>query len=63
MEAIQEEISHVFSVFGEMFSAFWGVLPKALSLFFWVLTAIFVLPCVFVAAHIYPKWVEWGENF
>lgn len=63
MEALEAEIGHVFKVFSEMFSAFFGVLPKVFSLCMWVLTAVFVLPCVYVAAHIYPKWVEWGENF
>ena len=58
-----EALMHVFNTFKEMFLAFLGVLPKAISLFLWVISAVFILPCVFVAGHIYPKWVEWGEDF
>lgn len=53
----------IFKLIGEMIGAFFSVLPKAFSFVLWILVAIFVLPCVFVAGHIYPLWVEWGENF
>lgn len=29
----------------------------------WIVTAALVLPCVFVASVIYPKWEKWGEDF
>ncbi|MCX6715497.1 MAG: hypothetical protein NT077_00585 [Candidatus Taylorbacteria bacterium] len=53
----------LFSLFGEMIAAFFAVLPKIISFILWVLVAIVVLPCVFVAGNIYPKWADWGENF
>jgi hypothetical protein len=36
---------------------------KAVSVTLWAATAVIILPCVFVAGTIYPKWVEWGEGF
>jgi len=62
METIGEIFSKLFDVWKEMFSTIWEILPRALSFFFWVLVAIVILPCVFVAGNIYPKWVEWGEG-
>ena len=29
----------------------------------WIIAAVFILPCVFVAGAIYPKWEKWGEKF
>ncbi len=58
-----EMISALFSLFGEMIGAFFSVLPKIISFVLWVLVAIIVLPCVFIAGNIYPSWVEWGEDF
>lgn len=55
--------SSIFSLIGEMLGAFFAVLPKIISFVLWVLCAIIILPCVFVAGSIYPSWVEWGENF
>lgn len=46
----------------EIFSAFWSIIPKAFMFLLWVLLAIVILPCVYIAAEIYPKWVEWGED-
>jgi len=36
---------------------------KFISVVLWVVAAVFIIPCVFVATHIYPYWVKWGENF
>jgi len=55
--------TEVFNLIGELFGAFFSVIPKVISFFLWVIVAIIVLPCVFVAGHIYPLWVEWGEEF
>lgn len=60
---IEAIFSSVFKLIGEMLAAFFGVLPKIISFCLWVLVAIIVLPCVFIAGNIYPKWVEWGEDF
>lgn len=56
-------IESLFNLFVEMLGAFFAVLPKIISFVLWVLVAIIVLPCVFIAGNIYPKWVEWGEDF
>ena len=52
----------IWAVWTEMFKAVLDVLPTALSLIFWVLAGIIILPCVLVANYWYPKWVEWGEK-
>ena len=52
-----------FKVIGEMIGAFFAVLPKVLGFILWVISAIIILPCVFVAGNIYPFWVKWGEDF
>jgi hypothetical protein len=36
---------------------------KAIHFVLWVLLGIVVLPCVFIAGNIFPKWSEWGEEF
>lgn len=61
-----EFFSTVFSEFvglaKEIFGAICGVIPGAFYFMLWVISAIFILPCVFVAGTLYPKWVEWGEG-
>ena len=46
----------------EMYSSFMKVLPTAILFILWLLSAIIILPCVFVAGTLYPKWVDWGEK-
>jgi hypothetical protein len=36
---------------------------KFLKFVIWAVSAIFILPCVFIAGVIYPKWEKWGEDF
>ena len=36
---------------------------KGISFIIWLVLGILILPCVFVAGHIYPMWAEWGEGF
>lgn len=36
---------------------------KAINFALWVIAASFILPCVFIASIIYPKWEKWGEDF
>ncbi|HEX7724716.1 MAG TPA: hypothetical protein VF438_03215 [Candidatus Paceibacterota bacterium] len=40
-----------------------NILKKVIPFVLWVLLAIIVLPCVWVASEVYPKWVSWGEEF
>jgi len=63
METIGDFIGALFKVWLEMLGAFLAVLPKAIMFILWLVAAVFILPCVFIAGEIYPKWVEWGENF
>lgn len=36
---------------------------KVMLFCLWIIVAVFLLPCVFIANAVYPKWVEWGEDF
>lgn len=60
---IETVFGALFTLAGEMIGAFFTVLPKVIKFVLWVISAIIILPCVFVAGNIYPKWVEWGEDF
>ena len=61
------------TIFTEILSGIWGIVksafdmivelaPRVISFCLWVLSGIIVLPCVFIAGTLYPKWVEWGEK-
>lgn len=39
------------------------IIKKMMSFLLWVVVAVFVLPCVFVASYVYPIWEKWGEEF
>ncbi len=60
---LTEALGLFFGLIKEIFEVFGVFLPKFISMFLWVLSAIIVLPCVFVASNIYPKWSKWGEDF
>lgn len=60
---IGQLLTGLWDVWAEMFSAFMDVLPKAISFVLWLLSAVVILPCVFVAGTIYPAWEKWGEGF
>src|ERR1044072_9259954 len=62
MAMIEELLVALWDVWMEMFEAVMEVLPKFISLVLWLLAAIVILPCVFVAGNIFPYWVEWGED-
>lgn len=36
---------------------------KIVSFVLWVITFILIMPCMFVATVIYPRWEKWGEDF
>ena len=63
MEMFGDAIGALFKLWGEMFLAILAVLPKVIKITLWILSAAIILPCVFIAGTIYPKWVEWGEDF
>ncbi|MDD5165364.1 MAG: hypothetical protein PHG25_02395 [Candidatus Pacebacteria bacterium] len=56
-------VTDLLEVFKEMMSAFFEIIPKVLHVCLWAITGVFILPCVFVANHFFPKWVKWGEDF
>jgi hypothetical protein len=62
MEMVEELFTGLMELWRAMFEAFMEIAPKVLSLVIWVLLAIVILPCVFVAGNIYPWWSEWGEK-
>ncbi len=61
-ETIQEILKAIWDVWKAMFSALMEILPKILSFAFWAVCGVIILPCVFIAGSMYPKWVEWGED-
>ncbi len=63
MEQFENAITEILGLIWEMISAIGSAIPAVLKFLVWVLLAIIVLPCVFVAGHIYPWWVEFGEDF
>ncbi len=63
-ESIIEVIfSNLFNLIAMVIGAFFKALPKIIGFILWIIAAIIILPCVFVAGNIYPKWAEWGEEF
>lgn len=58
-----EVFETIFKFTWEVIVALVSVIPRILSFILWCLAGVIVLPCVFVAGTIYPKWTEWGENF
>jgi hypothetical protein len=63
METFGDILKELWGVWKEMFSSFIKYIPVIFRFSLWVLCAIVILPCVFVAGNLYPKWVEWGEKF
>lgn len=63
MEIVGQIAKSFFDVLSEMLSAVFGALPKIFSFSLWILSGIFILPCVFISGSIYPKWEKWGEGF
>ncbi|MEK9178014.1 MAG: hypothetical protein AAB777_02760 [Patescibacteria group bacterium] len=62
METFGNMMTELFKVWSAMWGAIWAVLPRAILFCLWILSAIIILPCVFVSGVLYPKWVEWGED-
>ena len=57
-------------MFGELLEVWKGIfevikeiVPKALKFVLWVLCGIIILPCVYIAGNLFPKWTDWGETF
>ncbi len=63
MEQFEHGIQEIFKLVWEMLAAIFAVIPTVLKFILWIFLAVIILPCVFVAGHIYPWWVELGEDF
>jgi len=53
----------VFKEIGSLLKGAVGWIPKAIHIVLWGLSAIIILPCVFVTHFIYPLWEKWGKEF
>ncbi|MDE1967167.1 MAG: hypothetical protein KGI45_03845 [Patescibacteria group bacterium] len=62
METIESIFNGLWETWTEMFGILMELLPKLINLVLWALSAVIILPCVFVAGVLYPKWTEWGEH-
>ena len=62
-EALKALFSTLWTVWAEMASIAWNIMGKILIFFLWALSGVIILPCVFIAGTLYPKWMEWGEDF
>jgi hypothetical protein len=63
MDAFKDMFGQLIEVWQEMLGAIMGVLPKILSFVLWIIAGFIILPAVFIAGNLYPKWTEWGEDF
>lgn len=63
MSTFASLLSDLWGVWKDMFEALMEILPKVFKFVLWVLAALIILPCVYIAGNIYPMWVEWGEDF
>ena len=63
MNIFEEIFSELIKVWGEMFSHIMEIMPKVIHFTLWAVSAVIILPAVFIAGTLYPMWVEWGEDF
>lgn len=63
MESILVELKGFGSFLLDLIKQVLSVVPKIVSFCLWVIAAVFILPCVFVAGALYPLWEKWGEDF
>lgn len=63
MAIITEIVSGLWNLGREILEAALPIVKTAVSFILWVLLAIIILPCVYIAGNIYPLWEKWGENF
>lgn len=63
METVSGMASDLLGAWKEMWKAAWPMFKTALSFCLWVITAIIILPCVFISGTIYPLWEDWGKKF
>ncbi|MDE2038112.1 MAG: hypothetical protein KGI69_02725 [Patescibacteria group bacterium] len=63
METVGDLLKGLVGIWVDMFFAILSVFPKFIKLVIWLLLALLILPCVFVAGTVFPAWEKWGEQF
>ena len=63
MEIISTLTLGLYELAKEMAEALWPAIKTGFLFTLWVLSAVIILPCVFVAGTIYPMWEKWAEDF
>lgn len=63
METASEMFGELLEVWKGIFEVIKEIVPKALKFVLWVLCGIIILPCVYIAGNLFPKWTDWGETF
>ena len=64
MEAFITEIGTVLKgILKEIWSFLAEMIPRAIKFLIWLFAGMIILPCMYVAGHLYPKWMDWGDNF
>jgi hypothetical protein len=62
MEQFGQVFVELFEIWKQMASAFFLFIKRMIIILLWLLSAVFILPCVFIAGTLYPLWTEWGED-
>ncbi len=62
METIESFLSPFWAILTFIYERLKEFVPMALRFMLWVICGILVLPCIYVAGNLYPRWVEWGEK-
>lgn len=57
-----EVISEIVDAMIELIQESIGFSIRFLNVLFWAIAGAFILPCVFIAGNVYPKWEKWAEN-
>lgn len=53
----------IFEAWIELLGFLFVIFGKLLHFGIWAIAGALILPCVFVAGTLYPKWEKWGDNF
>jgi len=62
MEIVSELFSDLIKIWKEMLVLAWTAFVRLFKILIWLLCAIIILPCDYVAGNLYPLWIEWGED-
>ncbi len=60
---ITEVAKLIFSAWLAILSSLLVLIGKAVHFGLWMIAGVFIVPCVFIAGNLYPKWEKWGEKF